>query len=398
MTSSARSLRIAAAAAALRALAHAKDVLSTDPTDSDAAPRAVAGPGPIDPAAALRALNAAVLYSSVATSPTSNVPGITPTIQFTGTTAAFQRLYGTKGGRWHLKADSNAATTADDLLLVDGVVELREGDQAPWTAVPQTMGPFEARNGLTDNGGLAVKNNTSATTNDDYVAKFTGGVWTIVAQEASQIGAMPAGVTYDDTLTSVVLLDSGDVCFEADGIDGPGITTTIDEVFVREGATDTLFAQELVTIPSSQFTGLSETIDNIGFDDVWFTPDGANYVMKADLTGLATSDDVIIYNGAVVLQEGFDVPGIPGRPDRVGGDRRSRDGLRGQLVGAWQPRLEPGRRRAQRRGDGQGRRSDPHRRHGAVGRHDVRRPVLHAPGRQPGQLRHRRRDGQREHL
>jgi hypothetical protein len=337
MTSSARSLRVAAAAAALSALAHAQDALSTDPMDSDAAPRAVAGPGPIDSAAALRALNASVLYSSVATSVSSDVPGI-PGVKFSGTTAAFQRPYGTKGGRWLLKADTNAATSADDVLLVDGVVGLREGDQAPWTLATETMGPFEARNGITDNGGLAVKNNTSSSLNDDYVAKFTGGVWSIVAQEAQQIGAFPAGVTYDDTLTSVVLLDGGDVCLEADLIDGVGITTTIDEVFVREGATNTLFAQELVTIPSSQFTGLSETVDNISFDDVWFTPDGANYVMKADLTGATTSDDVIIYNGAVVLQEGFDVPGLPGDPiasagiDEVAMDFAGNWWARGNLV------------------------------------------------------------------
>jgi hypothetical protein len=327
-----RSLRIAAAAAALSSLAVAQDIESAPTSRSQ---------GPLAPSQTtttiLRALGGSVIYSSVATSASSDVPGI-PGVKFTGTTAAFQRPYGTKGGRWYLKADTNAATTADDVLMIDGALGLREGDQAPWAPLGETMGPFEARNGLTDGGGLAVKNNTSSSVNDDYVAKFVGGVWSIVAQEAQQIGAFPAGVTYDDTLTSVVLLDNGDVCLEADGIDGTGITTSIDEVYVQEGATNGVFAQELVTIPTGQFTGLTETVDNISFDDVWFTPDGANWVMKADLTGATTSDDVIIYNGAVVLQEGFDVPGIPGDPiagtgiDEVAMDHAGNWWARGNLV------------------------------------------------------------------
>lgn len=306
-----RSLRISLAAAALGGLAVAQDS-DTSSGGAQQAPASLATGVQVTSSGMPRGAGE-VLFSSVATSVSSDVPGILG-VKFTGTTAAFQRPYGTKGGRWYLKADTNAATTADDVLMIDGLLGLREGDQAPWAPLGETMGPFEARNGLTDAGDLAVKNNTSSSVNDDYVAKFVGGVWTIVAQEAAQIGAFPAGVTYDDTLTSVVLLDNGDVCLEADGIDGTGITTTIDEVYVQEGATDTVFAQELVTIPTAQFTGLTETIDNISFDDVWFTPDGANWVMKADLTGATTSDDVIIYNGAVVLQEGFDVPGISADP------------------------------------------------------------------------------------
>jgi len=324
-----RSLRVAAAAAALTSLALAQDMDAAQVgAPSIAAPSATTAVQP--------AIAATVIVSSVATSSTSDVPGLVG-VKFTGTTAAFDRPYGTANGHWYLNGDSDAASTADDMLLIDGALALREGDPAPW-APGETMGPFQSRNGLISNGDYAVKNNTSSSVNDDYVAKFYGGVWTIVAQEAGQIGAFPAGVTYDDTLQGVVLLDNGDVCLEADGIDGTGITTSIDEVYVREGATNAVIAQELVTIPNGQFTGLMETIDNIDFEDEWFTPDGLHYVLKGDLTGATTEDQVVIYDDTVVLQEGFDVPGIVGDPisstgiDEVAMDLAGNWWARGNLV------------------------------------------------------------------
>jgi hypothetical protein len=303
-----RSLRIAAAAAALSSLAVAQDIESAPTSRSQ---------GPLAPSQTtttiLRALGGSVIYSSVSTSISSDVPGL-PGVKFTGATIAFDRPYGTKGGRWQLNGDTDAATTADDVLIIDGALALREGDQAPWAPLGETMGPFQSRNGLTEVGDYAVKNNTSSSVNDDYVAKNIGGVWTIVAQEAGQIGAFPSGVTYDDTLQGVVLLDNGTVFLEADGIDGTGITTSIDEVYVSEGPSPIILAQELVTIPTGQFTGLTETIEDIDFEDEWFTPDGAHYVLKGNLTGATGTDLVVIYDGAVVLQEGFDVPGIVGDP------------------------------------------------------------------------------------
>ncbi len=304
-----RSLRVAAAAAALGSLAVAQDAES-NPTNTPQGPWAPTHKSA--PSLMLQG-SATVLFSSVTASVSSDVPGI-PGVKFSGTTAAFDRPYGTKGGRWQLNADTDAASGVDDVLLIDNVVVLREGDQAPWAPLGETMGPFQSRNGLTEAGDYAVKNNTSSSLNDDYVAKNIGGVWTIVAQEAGQIGAFPAGVTYDDTLQGVVLLDNGTVFLEADGIDGPGITTSIDEVYVSEGASPIILAQELVTVPTGQFTGLSETIEDIDFEDEWFTPDGAHYVLKGNLTGATATDLVVIYDGAVVLQEGFDVPGIVGDP------------------------------------------------------------------------------------
>ncbi len=308
------SLRVAAAAAALGSLALAQDA-DSNPANAPQGPWA-----PVQNSASSLILRGGgtVLYSSVAASVSSNVPGI-PGVKFAGTTAAFDRPYGTKGGRWQLNADTDAATTADDVLLIDGVVVLREGDQAPWAPLGETMGPFQSRNGLTEAGDYAVKNNTSSSVNDDYVAKFYGGVWSIVAQEAGQIAAFPAGVTYDDTLQGVVLLDDGTVFLEADGIDGPGITTSIDEVYVSEGPSPIILAQELVTIPAGQFNGASETIEDIDFEDEWFTPDGAHYVLKGNLTGPTATDLVVIYDGVVVLQEGFDVPGIVGDPIALSG-------------------------------------------------------------------------------
>ena len=302
------SLRTLFAAGAIAGAASAQDA---DESIQPPAPGVYAPSVPFSPSMLLVSNSVRTVYCSIAAEPTSDVPGY-PGVKFTGTSTAFDRPFGTKNGRWIIRADTGAATTQDAFLMLNGAVAVREGDQAPWGALGDTIGPFEVRNGLTEDGTFAFKNNTTAVTNDDYVIKVSGGIYTVMAQEAQQIGAMAAGVTYDDILTSVILLDNGDVCLEADGIDGTGITTTTDEVFVREGTLDALDAQELVTIPTGQFTGSSETWDNIDFEDVWVTPDGAHILIKGDLAGVSTTtDNVVTFDNAVVLQEGFDIPGGP---------------------------------------------------------------------------------------
>lgn len=88
-----------------------------------------------------------------------------------------------------------------------------------------------------------------------------------------------------------------------------------------------LIAQELVTVPANQFTATTQTLENIWYDSFWSDASGAGHLYRADLTGPESSDDVVVVNGGVVLQEGFVVPGsgFPNPIDSAGIVRANMD-------------------------------------------------------------------------
>jgi hypothetical protein len=252
---------------------------------------------------------AQVVFTSITGSPTAAVPGIAG-LNFpntSGHTAPFDRPFGSANGHWILSADSDAPTTSDDLLIVDGVVVEREGNVASWATVAgSTMGPFQTKQGINASGTYVFKNNTSeASTADDYVVTNNAGTYTVHAQEGLDIPQLPGAELWNDNLENVQITDAGVVSFEANLIQFP-TSTNNDEIFVS-GAN--LLYLEDTTVPAGQLSGLSDAWDNLGFDDAWVSADGLHVVMKGDLLGVTTADDVIVYDGTVMLQEGFVIPG-----------------------------------------------------------------------------------------
>ncbi|MEM9774180.1 MAG: hypothetical protein AAF902_06340, partial [Chloroflexota bacterium] len=81
-----------------------------------------------------------------------------------------------------------------------------------------------------------------------------------------------------------------------------------DDAIVLAGA---VLLRKGVTVPPGQSgTSTDRTLDNFDLSDFWTSDDGAQYLVQGDLSGSTSSDDVVIVNGAVVLQEGFAVPGL----------------------------------------------------------------------------------------
>lgn len=248
------------------------------------------------------------VYSNIVGHPTAAVPGI-PGLNFdpgTGTTH-FDRPFVSPNGNWILTALTDSPTTAtDEIMIVNGVVVVREGDPAPYSP-GNTIGPFDTKVAINDSGEFAFANNVApTTTNDDFVIRVTAGNFVVIAQEGAPMASMP-GTTYDDALDSVIMLANGTVGFEADLVDGGGVTSTTDEI-LELGTM--VIGQELVTIPGGQALGATETADNFDLDEFWADPSGANVLWGGDLTGLTTGDDVVVLNNTVVLQEGTVIPGM----------------------------------------------------------------------------------------
>jgi hypothetical protein len=249
------------------------------------------------------------LFTNIAASPTSDVPGL-PGAKFTASTtstAIFDRPWTSpNGSHWLITADTDLPTAEDEVLLLDGAVAGREGTPAAWE-VGQLWGPLDARIGLNDAGEYAFTINVApSTVNDDYTIKVTAGpTYTVITREADPIAALP-GATWDDTIDSPVLLNDGRVSVSADLIDGPGVVTTADdEIVVLDNV---LVAREGITVPGGQ-TGAPQAWENFNVEDVWFDVTGNSSIILGDLLGSTTTDQVAVVNNNVVLQEGVIIPG-----------------------------------------------------------------------------------------
>lgn len=251
---------------------------------------------------------ASTVYCNVTGKPTAAVPGL-PGVEFkpsTTATTTFDRPFGSPNGNWVLTGLANLVTTLDEVIIANNALITQEGTSAPFDPA-NNIGTIDTRVGINDAGEIAFGTNTAPTTvNDDYIVKVTPSGFTVVAQESLPTATIP-GVTYDDVLGGVSILSDGTVAFEADGIDGPGITTANDEI-LEVGAT--LTAQVGVTIPAGQAGGATATWQTFDFEDVWYDPSGANVLIRGDTNDATTAiDDVLVFNGAVVLQEGQIIPG-----------------------------------------------------------------------------------------
>ncbi len=244
-----------------------------------------------------------VIFTDLATSSTSLVPGY-PGARF----SSFDRPYGSPIGNWIMSADTDRPTDADEALLVNGLVELFEGDAAAW-APGELVGLLDQKMAINDSGDWAFVTNTDgATTADEYVVQSISGVLSAAAQEGGAIptltpplsGAGP--FTWGSTLESPVIASDGTVGFSSDSIGGA--VTTENDILVLGTA---LLGQEGITQPPGQLG--TEFWENFDASDYFISADGAHWLAQGDLTGSTASDDVLVVDGAVVLQEDVIIPG-----------------------------------------------------------------------------------------
>jgi hypothetical protein len=246
------------------------------------------------------------LFTNLPASPTSDVPGIAGA-KFTASatsTIIFDRPWlSPNGSHWAISADTDLAVAEDEVWLVDGVVAIREGTATLFDPT-QTWGTLDTRIGINDLGELAITNNLAPSAIDDVTVKIAGAVQTVVTIEGGPIAALP-GATWDDNGDSPVLLNDGRISISDDGIDGGGVTTNDDEIIVLDNI---LVAREGITIPGNQ-TGTPMAWENFSLEDTYFSTGGTHSLILGDLLGSATTDQVLVYDGNVVLQEGVVIPG-----------------------------------------------------------------------------------------
>jgi len=246
-----------------------------------------------------------VIFSEISFSPTSAVPGLGGALF-----DSFDRLYlSPDGSRYIISASSDLDTSIDEVLLIgdtasgsaslfvqEGVTDLGGGE---------LPGFINQRAAINDAGQFVFATNTNGDLGSDEVI-VTGdinnpGSFGIAAREGNPIpGPLGAANNFGSTLDLGGIAQNGDVSYRAAFTVG-ALPTDQDDFLILNSA---VLAQEGVTAPGNQTGGASETWDNFDTEDFRTDATGANWLAQGDLSGDTSSDDVLVVNGDVVLQEG----------------------------------------------------------------------------------------------
>ncbi len=240
-----------------------------------------------------------VIYSEIPGDPTAQAPGLG--IEFT----AMLSLYGSPNGQhWIFKAFVDDAE--NDVIVVGfGLTGTVVAKEAELTGLGDgTSHNFlDSDCGINDLGqyvyGSRLDGATSGT--DEIAIAGDGGGETAAFREGDLApGLFDTGATGDETygnsLNSVSRLADGTVCVRADSINN------IDSNF--ESA---LYIGSSVAAQEGTMATTGETLDSfvaLSGNTFSVSPDGAHWIVEADIDPSFTSMDAVLVDGAIVLKAG----------------------------------------------------------------------------------------------
>lgn len=256
------------------------------------------------------------IFTEIAASATSAPPGI-PGAKFDAFDRPFVSPDGTK---WLITADTDGATSADELLIVGAgptrvgaTILVQEGSPCP--VVPgANWGILRTQAGIDDQGRFAFSADTSAaTTLDEVVARYNGSTFELIAQEGAPSATEPS-VVFGNLANAVHILNNGAVRFRGAGISGVAAAHALFS-FTDPGF-GTLLGQTSSTIPTGQLTGSNLTVREFRTDRFVSAALTGDTLYVASVGTATATDEVVVLNGAVIGQEGFQLP-IPGSVNSV---------------------------------------------------------------------------------
>lgn len=248
-----------------------------------------------------------VIYSDIATSDTSLVPGMGG-LRFT----SFDRPYRSPNGNyWIISAlTSTGSTATDEVVLVGsgfaGQVVAQEGGAIGGR--PDLIGLIDTQLSINDAGQFAFATNTDGDTAFDEIivrGDFLAGTLTTAAQEGDIVNLSGGGTAnLGASIQLGGILADGRVAHQS-GLLNQTVGGNTGLFIARE-----VLQQRSVDAPSNQAGGAMETWDFFDAGDFRINADGSSWLAQGDLTGATTSDDVLVVNGAVVIQEGVALSGF----------------------------------------------------------------------------------------
>lgn len=247
-----------------------------------------------------------VIFSNIASSPSSDVPGI-PGLKFkAGTTSstAFDRPFVSPDGtRWVFGGFVEAPTSDDDVIVVgQGVtgagasVRVRAGTPTSFDA-NVNYNAINTHLGINNAGQVSFSGTTTATSSQ-YIGFHDG---TSVQRIAQQGGPTPiAGSTWTATLNGANLTGSGLI-----GYQGTTTPTPTQQLTVLAGS---IVSQNNVTIPTGQLAP-AQTNNTLTSNSFRVSDDGLHTMYRTTLNGPTATNTVVVLDNQVLAQLGVPVPG-----------------------------------------------------------------------------------------
>ncbi|MDX2147771.1 MAG: GC-type dockerin domain-anchored protein [Planctomycetota bacterium] len=268
-----------------------------------------------------------VVYSTIASSPTSDVPG-GGGLKF----ISFDRPNPSQDGtRWiGVASVDSGSTTTDTVLLVGAsstaVVAIREGvTPIEGTRVAGSL-TADRRASITNAGTWAYSVDLDgATTDDRAILTGSGASFSIAFREGNLIDAI-AGTSFGSTIAEAHIEDDGQVSVRAGSI--AGAASTNNAALLGDNG-QTLLARSGTTTPAGQLVLPEQTYSSFDFNTFSASADESAWAVRASLTGPGASNSVVVRNNTVVAQEGASLAGLSnpiqqfyGRPI-LGGDNNA---------------------------------------------------------------------------
>lgn len=238
-----------------------------------------------------------VLASNVPNWPQSEVPGY-PGVTFRQ--YRFLDLSVAANGRWILEADTNGSPYGV-LYLDSGVVLLDEIMMAPWAATEQVISFGE--HSIDSNGQVvaAVKTRESGVTYP-YLVRFNGNSWTVEAEPGDLVPGLNGG-SFGQTFTNPIAIENGTTGVTNAALGG--FSSGFDRMAWADGV---VLAQTGFDAPTGQLGGTTTPWYAFSIiDGLSMSGDGQHHLLWGTLG--SGHPDVVAYDGAVVAQEGYPVPG-----------------------------------------------------------------------------------------
>ncbi|MBK7877578.1 MAG: hypothetical protein IPJ77_17955 [Planctomycetes bacterium] len=261
-----------------------------------------------------------VIYSEVALSSTSTVPGALDAagLPVATTWLAIEDLaVRQNGAQWCVKGRTVQATTNDSLLLLGsgltGTMFVQDGQPVQGGIAGEQYDFFDTPNPISwdsaGNLGLSFRAKGGVTGTLEKVTKVIGGVHTIVLQQGTTLTGLvdiPANPTGDEQLGNSV----GSVQLRDDGTIFYGVTPITNCSPFRYPA---LLTSTAAFRQSGVSTIGAETWDSFVYDGCGSTADGLHWFARGDTENTNTAiDNVFVVDDVVVFQEGS--PIVAGGP------------------------------------------------------------------------------------
>ncbi len=282
----------------------------------DSTPRPLIRPSHVALASALSLLLAAagttlaqtpapakVLYSTLSTSPTSQIPGAAPGTLFSG----FRRPYPSPDGtRWIMAASNGSASAFNLLLLGNGntaTAAILPGAVTPWNPATNFV-TFKRNAGINNAGQWAIgTTDNSGSTTDTLIIKdlAAGGGIVVHAREGDPaFGALGSGgALFGSSLDSTSIDNTGLVSFYSTLQNT--VAGSADNAALWYGAS--AIAQKGVTEPGNQPIGDNSLIASFRDNRYYRSPDGTTYIEGGQLSGSTARDQIVFVNDDIVAQE-----------------------------------------------------------------------------------------------